>query len=113
MNKLRIGITVGDINGIGLEVIIKTLANSYLQNFCVPIIYGSSKVVAYHKNIVDVEDFHFQSCYRIYGNRDESKTQPKICILNTIKYVKDITKIFFVLSSNLRPNKMDVRIKMF
>lgn len=61
MNKFKIGITVGDINGIGLEVILKTLANSHLRNFCVPIIYGSSKVVAYHKNIVDIEDFHFQS----------------------------------------------------
>jgi 4-hydroxythreonine-4-phosphate dehydrogenase len=61
MNKIKIGITVGDINGIGLEVILKTLANSYLRNFCIPIIYGSSKVVAYHKNIVDVDDFHFQS----------------------------------------------------
>jgi len=59
MNKIKIGITVGDINGIGLEVILKTLANSYLRNFCIPIIYGSSKVVAYHKNMVDVDDFHF------------------------------------------------------
>ena len=61
MNKLKIGISVGDINGIGLEVILKTLANNDIRNFCIPVVYGSSKVVAYHKNIVDIEDFHFQS----------------------------------------------------
>jgi len=61
MKKLKIGITIGDLNGIGLEVILKTLANKKIQDICVPVIYGSSKVVSYHKNIVDIEEFHFQS----------------------------------------------------
>ncbi len=55
MNKPKIGITVGDINGIGLEVILKTLRYSKVLDQCVPIIFGSSKVVSYHKNIVDNE----------------------------------------------------------
>ncbi len=59
MNKIRIGISIGDINGIGLEVILKTLANQQILNFCTPIIYGSSKIVSYHKNIVGLDDFHF------------------------------------------------------
>jgi 4-hydroxythreonine-4-phosphate dehydrogenase len=59
--KLKIGITSGDINGIGLEVILKTLAHPKFQEFCTPVIYGSSKVVSYHKNIVDLEEFQFQS----------------------------------------------------
>ena len=59
MEKLKIGITVGDINGVGLEVILKTIANSDLYTLCTPVIYGSSKVVSYHKNIVGVEfPFH-------------------------------------------------------
>lgn len=58
MEKLKIGITVGDINGIGLEVILKTVADSRILKYCTPIIYGSSKVVSYHKNIVQV-DFPF------------------------------------------------------
>ena len=59
MEKLKIGITVGDINGVGLEVILKTVANSDLYTLCTPVIYGSSKVVSYHKNIVGVEfPFH-------------------------------------------------------
>ncbi len=55
MEKIKIGITVGDINGIGLEVILKTVADERILNLCTPIIYGSSKVVSYHKNIVQVE----------------------------------------------------------
>ena len=59
MEKMKIGITVGDINGIGLEVILKTLTKEKVLNYCTPVVYGSSKVVSYHKNIIDA-DFHFQ-----------------------------------------------------
>ena len=60
MTKLKIGISIGDINGIGLEVILKTLSNPKITDFFVPVVYGSSKVVSYHKNIVGL-DFHFHS----------------------------------------------------
>ncbi|MFN7116329.1 MAG: 4-hydroxythreonine-4-phosphate dehydrogenase PdxA [Saprospiraceae bacterium] len=76
MEKLKIGISIGDINGIGLEVILKTLSNPRILNFCTPIIYGSSKVVSYHKNIVGV-DFQFQ------GTRSAQQLIPdKINIVN-------------------------------
>lgn len=55
MELPKIGITIGDINGIGAEVIIKTLTEKKLLDYCVPVIYGSSKVVSYHKNIVGGE----------------------------------------------------------
>ncbi len=61
MDKIRIGISIGDINGIGLEVIIKGLYHKNILNLCTPVIYGSSKVLSYHKNIVGLEDFHFSS----------------------------------------------------
>lgn len=60
MNKVIVGISIGDINGVGLEVIIKSLSAPQLLNYCTPIIYGSSKVISYHKNIVE-EDFPFHS----------------------------------------------------
>lgn len=59
--KPRIGITIGDINGIGPEVIIKTLENEYILSQCIPIVYGSAKVLGYHKNIVDTNSFSFVS----------------------------------------------------
>ena len=64
MKKLKIGISIGDINGIGLEVILKTLSNKLVTSRCIPVVYGSSKVVSYHKNIVGV-DFHFNSTQNI------------------------------------------------
>ncbi|MCD7930186.1 MAG: 4-hydroxythreonine-4-phosphate dehydrogenase PdxA [Tannerellaceae bacterium] len=46
---IRVGITHGDINGIGYEVILKTFSDSRVAELCTPIIYGSSKVAAYHR----------------------------------------------------------------
>lgn len=54
-NKLKIGITQGDPNGIGWEVILKTLADSRMAEFCTPIIYGSQKAAEfYQKTIPDL-----------------------------------------------------------
>ncbi|HEY3387205.1 MAG TPA: 4-hydroxythreonine-4-phosphate dehydrogenase PdxA [Saprospiraceae bacterium] len=61
MGTIRAGITIGDINGIGLEVIIKTLGHPSVTQLCTPVIYGSSKVVSYHKNIVNPGDFTFHT----------------------------------------------------
>ena len=58
INKIRVGITQGDINGIGYEVIIKTLADSRVNEFCVPIVYGSSKAAAYHRKALNIENFN-------------------------------------------------------
>ena len=58
MNRLKIGISVGDINGIGLEVIIKALSREEIFEYCTPVIYCSAKIVSYHKNIV-AQNFSF------------------------------------------------------
>ncbi|MCF8237974.1 MAG: 4-hydroxythreonine-4-phosphate dehydrogenase PdxA [Saprospiraceae bacterium] len=57
----KIGISIGDVNGIGLEVIIKTLSEQKILNYCTPVIYGSTKVVSYHKNIVAGHQLHVQT----------------------------------------------------
>ncbi len=59
MEKLKVGISIGDINGIGMEIILKTFGNEDMLKLCTPIIYGSSKVASYHRNIIG-EDFNFQ-----------------------------------------------------
>ena len=58
-SQIRVGITHGDINGIGYEIIIKTFADSRILDFCVPVIYGSSKIAAYHRKMVNVDEFNF------------------------------------------------------
>lgn len=55
--KIKIGISQGDINGIGYEVIIKTLNDKRILEMCTPIIYGSPKVAAYHKKALNLENF--------------------------------------------------------
>lgn len=58
MDKLKVGITQGDINGIGYEVIIKTLIDNRIFDFCTPIVYGSSKIAAFHRKTLGIEDFN-------------------------------------------------------
>ena len=55
--KIKVGITHGDINGIGYEVIIKSLIDNQILDFCTPIIYGSSRVASFHRKMLDVGNF--------------------------------------------------------
>jgi len=55
--KLKIGITHGDINGIGYEIIIKTFLDHRIFDICTPILYGSPKVAAYHRKALDISNF--------------------------------------------------------
>jgi len=54
-DKIIIGITHGDINGIGYEVILKTLADNRMLETFIPVIYGSPKVAAYHRKNLDIQ----------------------------------------------------------
>lgn len=57
--KVRVGVSIGDINGIGMEVIIKTFMDKRMQELCTPIIFGSSKVASFHRKAMGVEEFSF------------------------------------------------------
>lgn len=60
-NKLyKIGITHGDLNGIGYEVIIKSLIDNKMVEICTPIVYGLSKVATFHRKMLEIQDFSFQ-----------------------------------------------------
>lgn len=58
-DKPRIGITLGDLNGIGPEVIIKALADHRLLNLMTPIIYGSTKVLSFYRKLMNLEEFNY------------------------------------------------------
>ena len=53
-HKIKVGITQGDINGVGYEVILKTFADPTMLELCTPIIYGSPKVATYHRKAMDL-----------------------------------------------------------
>jgi len=57
--KLKIGITVGDVNGIGLEVIIKSLLDNRVLDYFTPIVYGNTKVASFHRKAIGIQDFSF------------------------------------------------------
>ncbi len=58
-NKPRIGITIGDINGIGPEVVIKALSDPRLLNMITPVIYGSTRVLSYYRKLMELEEFNY------------------------------------------------------
>ena len=55
MSKIKVGITHGDPNGIGYEVILKTFADPAMLELCTPIIYGSPKVASYHRKAMELQ----------------------------------------------------------
>ncbi len=57
--KIRVGITHGDINGIGYEVIMKALADPMMTDLCTPVVYGSSKAMAYHRKALELANVNF------------------------------------------------------
>lgn len=55
--KHVIGITLGDINGIGPEIIIKALSDPRIHNHITPVVFGSSKVISYYRRMLKIDDF--------------------------------------------------------
>ncbi len=71
-DKLKIGISIGDVNGIGMEVIIKSLLDNRILEYFTPIVYGNTKVASFHRKALNINDFSFQiiqSADQAHGNR--------------------------------------------
>ncbi len=75
MKKIKIGITSGDINGVGMEVIIKTFNDARMLEICTPIVYGSSKISTFHRKALKIHDFHFN---KIKNVKEASSKKPNI-----------------------------------
>jgi len=59
MSKLPIiGITLGDVNGISVEVIIKTLLDNRVADYCTPVVYGNPKIISYWKKLMGQNDYN-------------------------------------------------------
>lgn len=81
----KIGITQGDINGIGYEVILKVLADSRILESFIPIVYGQSKVFSYYKKNFGMEEMSYTVI------RDASQAQPKR--INIINHTDEELKV--------------------
>ena len=82
--KIRIGITHGDINGIGYEIILKTFTDPEMLELCTPIVYGSAKVATYHRKALNMSNIVFTSITEA-KDADDNKLNIVNCIDDEIK----------------------------
>ncbi|OIN58779.1 4-hydroxythreonine-4-phosphate dehydrogenase PdxA [Arsenicibacter rosenii] len=64
-DRLVIGITLGDYNGIGPEVILKALQHNRMQRLCTPVIYGSMRVLNRYRNVLNLKDWNLNGIQHI------------------------------------------------
>lgn len=76
-NKIKIGITIGDFNGVGPELILKTFSDPEILSTFIPVIYGSARVFSFYKKMVTAEEF----VYHIVRNADEAQVG-KVNLIN-------------------------------
>lgn len=77
--KIKLGISVGDLNGIGPEIILKTFEDSRMLEFCTPVIFASIKVMSFFKK-------HFNSEINFHGiNEGDQIIDGKINVFNVWK----------------------------
>jgi 4-hydroxythreonine-4-phosphate dehydrogenase len=55
----KIGITLGDYNGIGVEIILKALNDTRILQYCTPIVFGSIKVISFYRKALELNDINF------------------------------------------------------
>ncbi len=60
-NKPVIGISCGDLNGIGIELIIKTFADNRMLDHCTPIIFASNRAINFYRKLVPESNINYQS----------------------------------------------------
>ena len=84
-NLVKVGITHGDCNGVGYEVLLKTFSDNRLTEIFNPIIYGSTKVASYHRKALKYKAIPFN----IISSADEAREGD----INLINVVKDDVKV--------------------
>lgn len=76
---------MGDVNGIGPELILKTFLDQRIKDLCIPIIYGSSRVINIYRKVMKINKFHYSVINR------PSEAQPKR--LNVIECIPDLERV--------------------
>lgn len=84
-NKIKVGITHGDINGIGYEIILKMLGDDRILELCTPVIYGSGKIAGYYRKGLELPIVPF--------NTIDSAAQAKDGANNLINVIAEDTKV--------------------
>ncbi|MDE7111819.1 MAG: 4-hydroxythreonine-4-phosphate dehydrogenase PdxA [Muribaculaceae bacterium] len=77
--KIKVGITHGDINGVGYEVILKAFEDSQIFDLCTPVVYGSLKLASHYRKLLNLASLPYQ--------RVDSGAQAKEGMLNFINVI--------------------------
>lgn len=77
---LKVGITHGDVNGVGYEILLKTFSDDRITELFVPIIYGSSKSASYHRKVLNNNSTNFNIITRV-----EEAQQGRVNLVNSVK----------------------------
>ena len=85
---IKIGISQGDSNGIGYEVILKSFSDQRMFEFCIPILYGSQKIVSFYSKLLENAEIPLPEIHII---QDANKAIPGK--LNLIRCVDDSAHI--------------------
>lgn len=81
---IKVGITHGDINGISYEVMLKTFGDLRMAELCVPVIYGSTKVAAYHRKALELPPVTFNLIQKA-SDAETNKVNIINCVADDIK----------------------------
>lgn len=79
-NLIKVGITHGDVNGIGYELLLKTFSDVRVLELFNPVIYGSSKSASYHRKALNMDPVNFH----IVSKADDAH-EGKINLINCVK----------------------------
>ncbi|MBK9479444.1 MAG: 4-hydroxythreonine-4-phosphate dehydrogenase PdxA [Bacteroidetes bacterium] len=96
-NHVKVGISMGDFNGIGMEVIIKTFMDNRMMQLCTPIVYGASRIASFHRKALGIADFSFNII------READAANPKMA--NLINCWDEEIKMELGTSTNLAGEK--------
>lgn len=78
-NKIVVGISIGDLNGIGTEIVLKTFSDTRMFDFCTPVIFASFKTIMFIKKQLNIDA-------KLHGIDNLDKIAPnKINVLNVWK----------------------------
>lgn len=78
-DKIVVGISIGDSNGIGIEVILKTFEDKRMFDFCTPVVFGTTKTVSFHKKVLQLTN-------NVHGIHSPSKiVHGKLNLVNVTK----------------------------
>lgn len=79
-NRIRIGFTLGDVNGVGPEVVLKALEDKRMLGICTPVIYGNNKIISFYKKLCNLEGLSYSTV-----NSADQATHKSVHVINCIQ----------------------------